>query len=367
MEGEEPAPASSCRVVLDIGHLRTNICVLHEGEAVFARTIVRGGAALTNAVMRAFDCDEITAEEIKIERGFLASAVTPAQSPDAARLDPILKEAMAPLLRDIRQTLASVRARVRVPVSQVLLTGGTARLAGLPGYLEEALDLPVLVWAGTDERSHGPHISVEEDLTSPGVEETRFALASAVAWSGVRPGKPIDLRKGPFVYKANFSILRQKALHLGLLAAAVVVAITIDTTMALGRLRKEGEQLNEQLRTQTQQLFGQPMLSGPQVTRLLKRSFKDEMAPIPKATAYDLLGEVSRRVPSNKDVKLDIFELDIRPNKVYIRGTVDSAAAVDELQSKLGEIKCFEEITKGSITEVSGGAKSFTLTIATNC
>ena len=58
---------------------------------------------------------------------------------------------------------------------------------------------------------------------------------------------------------------------------------------------------------------------------------------MPKATAYDLLGEISRKVPANEDIKLDIIELDIRPKKVIIRGTVDSAAAVDELQAKLEE------------------------------
>ena len=52
---------------------------------------------------------------------------------------------------------------------------------------------------------------------------------------------------------------------------------------------------------------------------------------------------------------------------MFIRGTVDSAAAVDELQEKLNDIECFEEITKGPINEVSGGAKSFTLTIASKC
>jgi hypothetical protein len=66
-------------------------------------------------------------------------------------------------------------------------------------------------------------------------------------------------------------------------------------------------------------------------------------------------------------VKLDVAELDIRPKKTFIKGTVDSAAAVDEMATKLREIECFDEITKGAITEVSGGAKQFTLNIASKC
>jgi uncharacterized protein YunC (DUF1805 family) len=50
-----------------------------------------------------------------------------------------------------------------------------------------------------------------------------------------------------------------------------------------------------------------------------------------------------------------------------MKGTVDSAAAVDEIVAKLKEIECFEDIGKGPISEVSGGAKQFSLTIASKC
>jgi len=66
-------------------------------------------------------------------------------------------------------------------------------------------------------------------------------------------------------------------------------------------------------------------------------------------------------------VKLDVAELDIRPKKTFIKGTVDSGTAVDEIATKLKEIDCFDEITKGAITEVSGGAKQFSLTISSKC
>jgi hypothetical protein len=46
---------------------------------------------------------------------------------------------------------------------------------------------------------------------------------------------------------------------------------------------------------------------------------------------------------------------------------VDAAAAVDEMATKLKEIDCFDDVNKGSITEVAGGAKQFTLTISGKC
>lgn len=361
--GEGTVP--TCRVILDIGHLRTNVCVVQGSEAVSARTILRGGAALTTAIAEAYSCDEAMAEDIKLTRGLVASTARPASNGDELRIDAALKEALRPLLRDVRQTLASVRARVRTPIESILLTGGTALLPGLTEYLEEELGLPATIWSG---RQSEESPTVDEELTQVD-RDTRFAVASAAAWAGSRGTRQIDLRRGPFVYKASLSILRQKAAHIGALAAAVVLCVTIDTAMALSRLRGERTQLEAQLKAQTMELFGEPRLDGRQVTQALRRSFKDEMAPIPKATAYDLLGEISRKAPPNDDIKLDIIELEIRPKKVTMRGTVGSAAAVDQLQEKLKTIECFqgENITQGSIKAVSDGARDFTLTIPSKC
>jgi general secretion pathway protein L len=384
----EEGTIPSCRVVVDIGHLRTNICILQDEQAVLGRTVLRGGAQLTAAIATVLGCDEDTAEEIKKSRAAIGANATP----EAIRLDGILRDALAPLLRDVRQTLASVRARVRTPIQSILLTGGTAALAGLDEYLASELELPVSLWDGiagpgsaAASGAAGPlgslgglgsvdgPTSVDTDAVDIDVRDgqaepdSRFALASAAAWAGAGGARRIDLRRGPFVYKASLSIIRQKAVHLGALAAAVVLAVTMDAAMALGRLRQEHEQLSAQLRAQTQELFGTPKDDGRQVVTMLTRNFKEEMAPIPKATAYDILGEISRKVPSNDEMKLDILELDIKPKKVFIRGTLDSFKAVDDLQAKLKAIDCFEEISKGLINEVSGGAKSFTLTIATKC
>jgi len=160
-------------------------------------------------------------------------------------------------------------------------------------------------------------------------------------------------------------VLRQKAAHLGALAAALLVCATIDGSMSLSRLNKEKETLQAQLRTDTTELFGEPRMDAKAVSASLRKKFGDEMAPIPKATAFDLLGEISKHTPPN--ITLDITDLDIRPKKTTIRGTIDSATSVDDLVAQLKQIDCFEEINKGPVTEVSGGQKQFLLTINSKC
>jgi general secretion pathway protein L len=354
-----PVPGEpACRVLVDIGHRRTNVCFLRHGEAIYARTLLRGGEALTAAVAAAFQCSPDRAERAKREEGIVGSAGRRPQGPIPARMDEVLREALAPLLREIRQTIASFRAREKTPIEGVLLTGGTAALVGLEEYLAEELSLPVSAYV-----AEGTTRMVDPPPGAPG--EGRYTLATAIAWAGARGHKELDLRRGPFQYKASFSVLRQKAAHLGGLAAALLICATVDGTMSLTRLNKEKETLQAQLRTSTTELFGEARMDAKAVSAALRKKFGDEMAPIPKATAFDLLGEISKHTPPN--ITVDITDLDIRPKKTTIRGTIDSATSVDDMVTQLKQIDCFEEISKGPVTEVSGGNKQFILTITSKC
>jgi general secretion pathway protein L len=354
-----PAPTEpACKMLIDLGHRRTNVCFLIQGETVYARTLTRGGEGLTTAVAAAFQCGADRAERAKREEGFLASAQRRPNGPIPQRMDVVLREALAPLLRELRQTLASFRAREKTPVDAILLTGGSAALDGLNDYLAEELALPVTPYA--------PEVAqpvADPPAGAPGAG--RYTLASAIAWAGARGQKELDLRRGPFQYRASFSVLRQKAAHLGALAAALVICATIDGSMAMARLNKQKDVLQAQLKTATTELFGEPRMDAKALSTLLKKGFKDEMAPLPQATAYDLMGEISKHIPTT--ITVDINDLDIRPKKVSIRGTIDSAASVDEMVTQLKQIDCFEDISKGPITEVSGGAKQFLLNINSKC
>jgi general secretion pathway protein L len=378
-EAADGSPEPPCEVILDLGHIRTNVCIVRNGETLNARTIMRGGTHLTQAIGKAFQADHERAEQAKRNDAILLAAGTPAPSPLAAKLDAVLREALVPLMRELRQTMASFRASGKIEVSALLITGGTGRLKGLLPFLEAELGLPArflavrpaMSAAGKSratieaERAEGADGIDSVPLASD--ESESHALAGAIALAASRGSKEIDFRRGPFVYRASFSVLRQRAWHVAGLAAAILLAGGIDIGAKLSNLGAERKQLDRQLKVATQELFGQPRDDAREVTQLLKKGFREDLAPLPKATAYDLLDQISRRAPAAERVKLDVAELDIRPKKTFIKGTVDSAAVVDEMATKLKEIDCFEEITKGSITEVSGGAKQFTLNIASKC
>jgi Tfp pilus assembly PilM family ATPase len=367
-EGEAAAPPS-CQAIIDFGHVRTNVCILRDGQAINARTIRRGGQHLTEAIAKAFAADLDRAEQAKRSEAFLASPGRPATSPLTAKLDAVLREALAPLIRELRQTLAAFNSSTRVDVDSLLVTGGGGRLAGLLPFLEAELGVPArflpvrpVLEGGGAARAGEPG---EEQGFTPESED--YALAASIVLAGSGGGREIDFRRGAFVFRANFSIIRQRAWHLAALGAALLVAAGIDVGARRASLRDERKGLDKELKVATQELFGQPRDDADAIAQLLRRGYREELAPVPKASAFDLLDQISRKVPPADKVKLDIAELDIRPKKTFIKGTTDSGAAVDEIATKLKEIDCFEEVSKGAITEVSEGGKQFTLNINSKC
>jgi general secretion pathway protein L len=364
---EGGAPVVPCRAVIDLGHARTNVCVVRGGETLYARTILRGGLHLTQAIAKAFEADLERAEQAKRSDAALLPAGAPAPSPLAAKLDAVLREALAPLVRELRQTFASFRAATKLDVDTLLVTGGTGRLDGLLPFLEIELGRPARFLAIRAALASPSDDEFVDIAASESDESESHALAASIALAASRGSKEIDFRRGPFVYRASFSVLRQRAGRLAALASAIVLTAALDVGAKHASLGSEKKDLDKQLKAATQELFGQSRTDAPEVAQLLKKGYREDLAPLPKATAYDLLDQISRRVPPADKVKLDIAELEIRPKKAYIKGTVDSAAAVDEMATKLKDIECFDEITKGAITEVSGGAKQFTLTISSRC
>jgi type IV pilus assembly protein PilM len=390
------AASGKVPAILDIGHLRSNLFIGRDRVGIATRTITRGGHQLTLALAEGLGIDAARAEHLKHNEGRLLPSGIPPGSPRDARQNDILRAALAPLVREVRQTIASFRAANRQEIGVLQLTGGTARLGGIAAFLEDELDVPVAflpiphsaqvqargsrpaeegasedrtaeivdVAAGGDDE---PEWAKTTRWSASATESTPFALSTAIALCAGRGGRVIDLRRGPFVYSVSFSVLRQKAPHLVLLAAAILVAGGFDVLASLSNLSNEKKGLDARLKTATQELFGQPRTDAKEVTQLLRKGFKEELAPVPRATAYDLLDQISKKVPSDDEIVLDITELDIRPKKTFIKGTVDSATAVDEIAEKLKEIDCYEDVTKGAVTEVSGDAKQFTLSVASKC
>jgi hypothetical protein len=141
----------------------------------------------------------------------------------------------------------------------------------------------------------------------------------------------------------------------------------VSAAASLYALRGEHDALIKQLSAATRNVLGKPVDNPRRVSRTLKTGARPKGSDIPGTTASDILALISQKVPNGEKIKLDITRLDIKPGKTYLKGTADSRGAIGSVVEALKQETCFEEVSSGTIAEVSGGKKEFTLTMQTRC
>ena len=353
----EPGPLA----IVDVGHLRTNVCIVKQGRLTFGRTLSRGGRHLTLALAAAYQMKVEDAERGKLQVGAVGSVARPLEL-KYALIDSTLRDALAPLVRDLRQTFSYYRAQFGEAVQLVFLCGGSSRLRGLPELIADEVNVtavPLEFRSGDLAR-----------LDDPEASRAVVPLALAIAAAGAGGRRELDLRRGEFGYKVDYSFLRAKSFHLAACFLALLAFAGVDAYAALHQLRQEEGLLETHLRQASTELFGKEVSEPKNVSLQIKAMVKGGMGdlPLPEETAYDLLDDLSRKLPTGEDKKLDVLELDLKPKKPFIKGTIASAAAVDEIVTSLKTIRCFEDIQKGPIQNVVGqDVKQFTLTISGKC
>jgi len=361
--------------VIDIGHERTDVVVVSGGRAVFSRSIARAGKQVTEAISRGFPHQRLSwedAERAKHSDGFVASQAEPPASPQWARIHEALIGELAPFARDLRQTLAACRAKTGFAPLAAIVVGGGSRLRGIPSFLTEQLGVPVWRLSNDDAIAiAGPKLGAETTPESP----LRAAIDSAAMTIGMAydaaGGRPLfDLRSGALAVRMDLSFIRAKAVPLGAAALLIAAFAAGNAYTDLYRLRKAEKTLNARLATESAQAFSGKSKTVDEILAMDAPGGggKGRASPMPKNTAYDLLLEISSKVPPKDKITLDIDKLDIGDSKVELSGTVKTPEEIDLLVSALQDIKCFKKdgITRGP-TESEGDLKKFKLTIAASC
>ncbi|MCG8425462.1 MAG: pilus assembly protein PilM [Proteobacteria bacterium] len=359
--GDRSGAAHDPIAIIDIGHERTDVCVVKDGRAVFARTITRAGRHVTEAISREWRLSPERAEQAKHEDGFIGSIAEPPQTEDWQQIHRVLVTELEPLGKDIKRTLSSCRAKTGASVGQVLLVGGGSRLRGLPSFLAEKLNLPVSLLGDDDAVNiYG------SKLVEQGIGADIACLAAGVAFEGATGRPHFDLRQGELAYKVDLSFIRQKAAVLATAMLFIVAFVALNAYASLYKLRAAETNLERRLALETSELFGQS-LSAEQALERTGDQAESAKSPLPKMTAYDILLEINRKMPNRKEVTVNVSNLDIKPTKITIKASAASNAEIDKIEDALKEIDCFSDVTRGSTSTGVNNVRNFSLSIKSNC
>jgi type IV pilus assembly protein PilM len=147
--------------LVDIGLKNTTITILRNGEISMSRVVNIGGEHVTAALAESLGISHAEAEGIKVGM--------------AAEVRPNLEPAIASLGRELRASIDFFEHQQDVAVSQVFLSGGSARSEFLVAALQTELMVPCKTWNAT-QRLHSL-LPVEQ---RPGLEQAAPELAVAI-------------------------------------------------------------------------------------------------------------------------------------------------------------------------------------------
>ncbi len=131
-------------LLIDLGSDNMDIAFVRGGRLVFARNVSTGARLFDQQVAGASGCGPEEAETLKVSRGNLGPAANAVEEDDELR-GPV-RAAAGQLAGTITSSINHAKNQLNdreLGVDKIYLSGGGARLRGLPEYLGGALKIPV--------------------------------------------------------------------------------------------------------------------------------------------------------------------------------------------------------------------------------
>jgi general secretion pathway protein L len=346
------------RLVIDLGHVRTSFCVVREGVPLAARTVALGGLHITEGLAQDHGVGFDDAETTKCEDGIFTRGFDSGSPRALGVLDRLAREAIRTV-----ESVPGIRGGGDQQIAGIALIGGTARLHRLDEYLSERTGIPAA----------RPQVPPEGDgaaLLAAG-DPALFAPALALALRGTsRARTRTNFRQAEFGYRTDLRSILGKDLRPTAILAGGVAALGMAwgvTSMTLDAQRADAARAEVE-RLYLEAVPGGPLPANP-VRALAERIDEaQELADFlgvygGNHSAFNLLGELSRRVPKDLDVRFD--EVNIAGRVIRIKVSARTFEASERLTRAISVSPPFEraEVT-GSIETKKGGDKTFTVAIS---
>ena len=349
--------AAGLVAVVDIGHRRTNVAVGVPGQGLLgARTFAAGGHDVTRAICNELQLTPGDAQELKHAQGTLDAASARA---DARRVQEAMVRGLQPMLRELRPTLRSMASRAQRPVRRLYLCGGSAETAGIDSYLSRELGMTV-------ER-----LPTGAELTRTSGLEADHAVAAGQVYALVQRGAAptarsprFNFRRGPLAFKGDFDFLKDRIGLLVAFAATLLLLFVFSGLVRNSLLKREEDKVDAALCALTQRTLGTCERDYARALNLMAGQ-ESPISSIPKQTATQLLAEVVAALPNEPEITLDRVEVGL--DRISLRGTTSSRAAVDDMSAALEKHRCFPQVEPGRVETTRDNRTSFGLEIQVAC
>ena len=323
------------RLLADIGHRKTALCLMIDGRAVATRSLPVGGRALTEAIASDRQWTLEDAERAKCEDGIFQLGLESATSSALSVIDRIAREIVRTL-----QSFEPILAGSKVEAATLI--GGTAKLHRLDEYLSERTGISATLLALPSEEEGAALVA--------GGDPVLFAPAIALALRGsARATTRMNFRQDEFAYRTDLRRFFGRDMRTSAaLAAAVVVLMATGVATSITLDARRAGRLEAQVAQIYQEAFpDQPLPSNPisamREAGVRTRDRADFLGVYGgNRSALDLLAELSRRIPSDLEVKFEEVTIDRRVIRIKVHAT--SFEAADRITAELADDDPFRDV-----------------------
>jgi general secretion pathway protein L len=344
------------RLLLDLGHGKTTLCLLADGRPALLRAIPLAGEHLTGAIGRDLSLSREAAEVHKHTRGLFEASSTKPSGPTVASV----------LERLSSEVLRSLQAVICDPMNptaprEIVISGGTAKAPGIDAYLAEKLGLPC-----TALRVPDGAVGMSR-LAEAGAPLHAHAAALALRGAPSARVTRTDFRQREFAYQPDLSELRRGVLvSAGLVLAAVVLWMaSLATSIFTTERRIDAFEAN--LAGIFREAFPDSSPTADPLAALTKRvdetlELADHLGVDRERSALEVLRAISERLPPDLDIVLT--EVNVEPRTIQARGYAQNFQSAGRIRTELQTLAWVDEVRLTDVvTDPRRGGKTFNLAI----
>jgi general secretion pathway protein L len=365
-----PQDLDAAVAVVDIGHDHSEITLFDAGHPVVVRDVTGGGREVTLALAEAFQVEAAQAERGKLAEGFLEARGGDTQvdatvdGPSRRTLiSDACRRALAPTVRDLRRSIVAHEVTTGHTLRTLYLTGGGSQLRGLPEFLEHALKVEV--------RPLDP-LTVPFNRLADGGDSLRPYVAKALALSlrafHRQHQSQLNFRKGDHAYTGDFGFLRGRFISVGV---ALVMMVVLAAMVAVSRKRVlEAEYLTLQAQTRalSEQVLGYESEDEELLYQTVVGQDTKKTNPIPEVSAFQVMAELSERIPYDLEVDVDRLEVDLDRNNMQLHGRTKSGGDVERIVEAIRQTTCFKgRVNKERVEKSVDGRTKFRISAQSTC
>lgn len=364
----------SCKLILDIGHMKTAMILVNNNKFVTARTIRMGGRYITEMLSKGLGVTYGEAQRLKHAVSYLEYKPDATAEPGREQEFAVAQQmglAATDLIKEVIRTMHSFKAHERLVPSQILVTGGTACIRNIVPFLEYSIELPIKVLSFDNVKLK---MNDEDEEKTPILSQ-----ALAIALRGV-PSKlqsQINLRKGELALVGSYDAVFKQLSNITLLALGLIICLAGSYGLRWWLYTDQINALKKQFQTEIKQTLG----SEPSALKNIaaennwsmkkysekafslmnkdsesKKAAIDSFLALKSAVPLKVLRDVSNAI--DKGTTLDLTNFHVKASgQVSIEGETADFATVDKITTMLKEVKSLQDVKRADPERIPGSDK----------